>query len=175
MTCSKRVDVRRSRDSLDSQCASVLVLLCPWPHLAYRLAVGLLARGRAASFLDLLQLEIEAERLAGRPTDNIELYLPRRAPPPEPPAYTEREREPERRERHEPPRAAAARALEFNPLAILSSSAAQTLYIGQMLLRAPIIPAKQIALLYAIAVHFTIVHSTLDCREISLLFSLLFS
>lgn len=130
----------------------------------YRVAVGLLARGRAASFLDLLQLEIEAERLAGRPTDNIELYLPRRAPPPEPPADTEREREREheRRERHEPPRAAAARALDFNPLAILSSSAAQTLYIGQMLLRAPIIPAKQIALLYAIAVHFTLaVHFTI--------------
>ena len=98
-------------------------------------AIGLRARGRASSFLDLLQLELEAERLAGRSTDGLELYLPRvsSSPPPAPPL-------------DEP---VETLKLKFDPLAMLSLSAAQTLHIGQLLLRAPLIPAKQIALLCA--------------------------
>ena len=100
-----------------------------------RAAVGLRARGRAASFLDLLQLELEAERLAGRSTDGLELYLPNAAQqPPPPPAPLD-----------EP-----VETLKFDPLAMLSLSAAQTLHIGRLLLRAPLIPAKQIALLCAV-------------------------
>ena len=98
--------------------------------------MGLRARGRASSFLDLLQFELEAERLAGRSTDGLELYLPRVSPPPPPPPLEE-----------------PVETLKFDPLTMLSLSAAQTLHIGQLLLRAPLIPAKQIALLYAFVYH----------------------